>query len=227
MNNEEILARLRTEIGRTDARTERECGTLLEKIAWVLLSSADGNTTFVKSEQILSTGRVDVIVFADSLQPGGSFRREAHIWELKAPQLPLFEVKTKSQAQPTAHLYEAETQLMHYCYSVANDLGLLRRWDILSPGHVRIGGVIIGCDGNFVDIKGLDEESGKQLAREAHEIREILFYRQLNISLWTWDKVISLAERQQFSHQKIIGDPGTLVDLKGKAELSATITATS
>jgi hypothetical protein len=226
MNNEKILACLKAEVGRTDAHTERECGTLLEQIAWVLLSSADGNTTFVKSEQILSTGRVDVIVLAESLQPGGSFRREAHIWELKAPQLPLFEIKTKSQAQPTAHLYEAETQLMHYCYSVANDLGLLRRWEILSPEHVRLGGVIIGRDGNFVDNKGVDGKTGTQLAREANEVREIFYYRRMNMSLWTWDKVISIAERQQFSHQKFIGDPGTLVDLKGKADLSATITAT-
>ena len=88
MNNEEIITRLKDEVGRTDAQTERECGELLEQIAWVLLSSADGNTTFVRSEQILSTGRVDIIVLADSLQPGGSFRREAHVWELKAPQLP-------------------------------------------------------------------------------------------------------------------------------------------
>ncbi len=226
MNTEEILAGLRTEIERTDARTERQCGNFLEQIAWVLLSSADGNTTFVASEQILSTGRVDIVVLADSLQPGGSFRREAHIWELKAPQLQLFEIKTKSQAQPSAHLYGAETQLMHYCYSVANDFGLLRRWGVLSPDHVRIGGVIIGRDGNFVDLKGFDEALGKPLAHEAHEIREIFFYQRLNMNLWTWDKVIYLAECQQFSHQKITGDPGTLIDLKGSAELSATITAT-
>jgi len=224
MNNEEIITRLKDEVGRTDAQTERECGGLLEQIAWVLLSSADGNTTFVKSEQFLSTGRVDIIVLADSLQPGGSFRREAHVWELKAPQLPLFEVKTKSQAQPTSHLYGAETQLMHYCYSVANDSVLLRRWGLLSPEHVRLGGVIIGRDCNFVDIKKLDDESGKQLASEAHEIREIFYYRRINMRLWTWDKVIDLAERQHLSHRKIDGDPSTLVDLK--TEISATIRVT-
>lgn len=226
MNYEEILASLRTEIERTDAQTERQCGKLLEQIAWVLLSSADGNTTFVASEQILSTGRIDIVVLADSLQPGGSSRREAHIWELKAPQLKLFEVKTQSQAQPSSHLYGAETQLIHYCYSVANDFGLLRRWGVLAPDHVRLGGVIIGRDGNFVDLKGFEEALGKQLASEAHEIRESFFYRHLNMNLWTWDKVIHLAECQQFSHQKFPGEPGTLIDLKGSAELSATITAT-
>lgn len=43
--------------------------------------------------------------------------------------------------------------------------------------------------------------------------------------LWTWDKVISLAESQSFSHQKIHGDPNTLIDLQGSADLSATIIA--
>jgi hypothetical protein len=99
MNQDDILTQLKKEIERTDAQTERECGKLLENIAWVLLTTADGNTTYVETEQICSTGRVDIVVLADSMQPGGNFRREAHIWELKAPQLPLFDFRTKSQAQ--------------------------------------------------------------------------------------------------------------------------------
>lgn len=173
MNQDDVLAHLRAEVERTDAQTERECGKLLKNIAWVLLSAADGNNTYVASEQICSTGRVDLVVLADSMQPGGNFRREAHIWELKAPQLPLFDVKTKSQAQPSLHLYSAETQLMHYCYSVSNDGVLLKRWRILSPDHIRLGGIIIGRDINFVDCKGEDKTLGSQLACEAHEIREI------------------------------------------------------
>jgi hypothetical protein len=227
MNQDDILTQLKKEIERTDAQTERECGKLLENIAWVLLTTADGNTTYVATEQVCSTGRVDIVVLADSMQPGGNFRREAHIWELKAPQLPLFDFRTKSQAQPSLHLYSAETQLMHYCYSVSNDGVLLRRWGILSPDHIRLGGIIIGRDINFVDCKGEDKTLGNQLACEAHEIREVFFYRKLNMKLWTWDKVISLAGSQSFSHQKIQGDPNILIDLQGSVDLSATIIADS
>jgi hypothetical protein len=224
MSNEEILVCLRAEIERTDAHTERECGKLLEKIAWVLLSKEQG-ITFVASEQFVSSGRVDIVVIAESVQPGGSSRREAYIWEIKAPQLRLFKVITKSQAQPSSHLYCAETQLMHYCFSVANDGTLLRRWNVL-PEDIKLGGVIIGNDKNLVDSKGEDEELGKQLALEAFKIREIYFYHRLNMELWTWDKVVTLAKYQLLSYQKIAGDPNTSIDLKGVADLSETITAT-
>jgi hypothetical protein len=226
MSREDILTQLKTEIERTDAKTERQCGKLLENIAWVLLTIDDGNTTYVKTEQNLSTGRVDVVVLADSMQPGGSVRREAHIWELKAPQVPLFNLnKKESQVRPSAYLYSAETQLMHYCYSVSNDAVLLRRWGILSPDHIRLGGIIIGRDINFVVCKEEDRVLANQLACEAHEIREVFFYRKLNLRLWTWDKVITLAESQSLSHQKIQGDPRISIDLKESADLSATIIA--
>jgi len=225
MSKDDILTQLKKEIERTDAQTERECGKLLGNIAWLLLTTADGNTTYVQTEQICSTGRVDMVVLADSMQPGGKFRREAHIWELKAPQVPLFDIKTKSQAQPSVHLYSAETQLMHYCYSVSNDGVLLRRWEILSPDHIRLGGIIIGRDINFVECKEVDKVLANQLACEAHEIREVFFYRKLNMRLWTWDKVISLAESQSFSHQKIEGDPNISIDLREDAGISATIIA--
>lgn len=225
MNRDDTLTELKKEIERTDAQTERECGTLLKNIAWVLLTIADGNTTYVHTEQICSTGRVDIVVLANSMQPGGNFRREAHIWELKAPQVSLFDLKTQGQAQPSVHLYSAETQLMHYCYSVSNDAVLLRRWGILSPDHIRLGGIIIGRDINFVACKKKDRTSANQLACEAHEIREVFFYRKLNMKLWTWDKVITLAESQSLSHQKIQGDPMISIDLQESVDLSATIIA--
>jgi len=225
MSPEEILARLRVEIARTDAHTEQECGSLLKEIAWVLLSRADGNVTFLSSEQIVSTGRTDIVVLADSIQLGGSPRRDAYIWELKAPQLKLFDVKTRSQAQPTPDLYSAETQLMHYCYAVSNDGTLLRRWGVLTHDHVRLGGVIIGRENDFFNMNGEDLNLGKQLACEAMEVRELYFYRRLNINLWTWDKVVSLAEIKLSSHLKYVGDPNIQIDSTGIAESSATITA--
>ncbi|NLD35354.1 MAG: hypothetical protein GX654_00620 [Desulfatiglans sp.] len=225
MSRDDVLIQLKKEIERTDAQTELECGKLLKNIAWVLLTIADGNTTYVRTEQICSTGRVDIVVLANSLQPGGNFRREAHIWELKAPQVPLFDLKTQSQAQPSVHLYSAETQLMHYCYAVSNDAVLLRRWGILSPDHIRLGGIIIGRDINFVACNEEDKTLAKQLACEAHEIREVFFYRKLNLKLWTWDKVITLAESQSLSHHKFQGDPKISIDLHESVDLSATIIA--
>ncbi|MCI5208968.1 MAG: hypothetical protein D3910_09260 [Candidatus Electrothrix sp. ATG2] len=220
---------MKIEIAKEDVKTERECGKLLEEIAWVLLSAAEGTATFVKSEQYVTAGRVDIIVLADLVQMGGSLRREAYVWELKAPQLEIFEVKTQSLAQPSSHLYGAETQLMHYYQSIINDSILLRRLEILSPEHVKFGGVIIGRDDNFVKnkLKNLDETTGERLAHEANEIRDKYVYRQLNMNLWTWDNVLYLAQAKQLSNQRIEGDPSTTIDLQSKAELTTKTTEVS
>lgn len=226
VSREEIISNLRKEIERTDAQTEKECGVLLEQIAWVLLSVADGNTTFVSSEQTVTSGRIDIVVLAESQQVGGFQRREAYVWELKAPQLEIFETKTKSLAQPSQHLYGAETQLLHYYYSIINNPMLLKRWGIISSDYVKFGGVIIGRDKNFVNhkLKDLDAALGEILAKEAHDIREKYIYRHLNIKLWTWDNIIYLAESKSLSNQKITGDPNTTIELTGSVDLKATIT---
>lgn len=212
MNRYDILTQLKEEIERTDKKTERECGELLGEIIQVLLTVADGNTTYVQSELICAAGRVDIIVFAEARIAGGASQREAYIWELKAPQVSLFDYKTQSQAQPSVHLYSAETQLMYYYYSVYNDDSLLRRWGILSPDHIKWGGIIIGRDKNLINCKGKNETLSKQLASQAREIRHNYIYKNLDIRLWTWDYVLHLAESQSRSHQKIPGDPDAKVD---------------
>lgn len=222
---QDILRELKNQIVRDDMKTERDCCKYLMKIAWVLLSAAEGHTTFVGCEQYCSAGRLDLIVLADALQPGGKSRREAHIWELKAPQNYLFDLKTNNQAHPSQELYSAETQVIYYHYSVMNDGSLLRRWEILSPDHVKIGGIIIGRDSTLVEIKGKDEGQAIQIATQACEIREVYFYKLARIKLWTWDHVVSLAESQTTGHMKITGDPDTEIDIKESVELGATIVA--
>ena len=229
MSRNDKIMNLQKEIERTDAQTEKECGSLLKQFAWVLLSVADGNATFVDSEQIVTAGRLDIIVLAESQQAGGFQQREVYVWELKAPQLEIFEIKTKSIAQPSQHLYGAETQLMHYYYSIVNNPMLLKRWGILSPDYVKFGGVIIGRDKNFVShkLKDLDADSGERLAREAYDIREKYIYRHLNMRLWTWDKILYLVKSRPISNQKFIGDPNTTIELTSSADLKTNITPVS
>jgi hypothetical protein len=221
MSNNEILTRLRTEIERTDSKTERQCGEILKEIAWVLLS-AHTSCTFVASEQFVSAGRVDIVVIADAMQPGGTLKKEGHVWELKAPQIQLFEMKTKSQAQPSKELFCAETQLMHYCNAISKDEGLRNRWEIISSDDIKLGGVIIGRDRNFIKTKRDDEILGKQLGHEALDIRTNYLYKHISFNLWTWDNFLAIAKNQMSSHQYILGDPNTSIDLSRMSKLSST-----
>lgn len=225
MNPEVKLAveELRTQIERQDAHTERECGECLKHIARVLLPTFDVTITYVDQEQRVSTGRVDLIVIADAVRPGNNVRREAFIWELKAPQLYLFQIETQDRACPTSELFKAENQLLHYRDEVAKSGHLRQRWGITSPDHVNFGGIIMGRDDRMVKSEANGGSRALQLASQALEIREHFFYKPNSIEFWTWDKVLAIAESQIISHQRITGDSEAAIDLKSTTEPTVTL----
>lgn len=225
MNQEEEhkIKELRKQIEREDAHTERECAVLLKSVPWALLPTLDGPITYVDCEQLCSAGRVDMIVIAEILEVGGDTRPGAYVWELKAPQISLFDIETQNQACPSPELFKAENQLLHYHHSVANSGHLRERWGIVSPDHVRFGGIIIGRDGAIVKCEDEDRVLGRRLAQEALRIRELVFYRAFGIRVWTWDRVLGILESHTLSHQKFIGDPEARIDLKPTADRAAMI----
>jgi hypothetical protein len=216
-----IVKELRTQVERQDARTERECGKCLTHIARVLLPTFGVTITYVGQEQKVSTGSVDLIVIADEVRPGNNVRREAFIWELKAPQLHLFQIETQNRACPTSELIKAENQLLYYHAEVAKSGHLRERWRITSPDHVNFGGIIMGRDDRIVRSQANGSSGALQLASQALEIREQVFYKHNGIELWTWDKVLAIAESQIISHKRITGDPEVAIDLKGTTEPAA------
>ena len=210
----QIINELRTEIVRDDANTERACEKLLGHIPWVLLPTLNGTITYVNHQQRCSAGNVDVIVIADVVQLGGETRREAYVWELKAPQLPLFRIETADRACPSAELLSAENQLLHYHSAMAGDALLRDRWNISSSNQVNFGGIIMGSNATLVRCTEDQSPEARDLATQAFRIRKKNFYEHPGISLWTWDYVLDIAESQTVSHQRITGDPSTSVDLK-------------
>jgi hypothetical protein len=183
----------------------------------------DGTITYLDCEQLCSAGRVDMIVIAEILEVGGNTRPGAFVWELKAPQLPLFQLETQNQACPSPELFKAENQLLHYHHSIANSGHLRDRWGIVTPDHVKFGGIIIGRDNAIVKCEQKDIVLGKQLASQALRIRESVFYRASGIRIWTWDRIIKILESQTVSHRKFIGEADMAINIREAAELTATI----
>ena len=217
------IRELRKQVERTDAHTEQECAKCLKNCPWVLLPTMDGTITYLDCEQLCSAGRVDMIVIAEILEVGGNTRPGAFVWELKAPQLLLFQLETQNQACPSPELFKAENQLLHYHHSIANSGHLRDRWGIVTPDHVKFGGIIIGRDNAIVKCEQKDIVLGKQLASQALRIRESVFYRAFGIRVWTWDRIIKILENQTVSHRKFIGEPDTAIDIREAAELTATV----
>jgi hypothetical protein len=222
-SEEKTIRQLKAQIERTDAQTERECAECLKYYAWVLLPTLDGTITYLDCEQLCSAGRVDMIVIAEILEVGGNTRPGAFVWELKAPQIPLFQLETQNQACPSPELYKAENQLLHYHHSVANSGHLRDRWGIVSSDHVKFGGIIIGRDNAIVNCDSNDLLLGNRLATQALRIRESIFYRASGIRIWTWDRIFKVLESQTLSHRKFVGESDTVINIKQMAERISTI----
>lgn len=199
-DHETNITELRLQVERDDAQTERECGKLLNKIAWVLLTQADGIPQFVRCEQISSVGKVDMLVVAEAWGVGPKPYLQAYVWELKAPQLNVFRMETADRAAPTKDLYSAENQLLHYYDTVKNDSTLLKKLGILSGDDVHLGGIIIGRNKNYVKLDRQDKSYAISCAKQANEIRDKYFYGG-QIKLWTWDRVIEFATIIKVGHQ--------------------------
>ena len=199
-DHETNIRELRSQIERDDAQTERECGKLLKEIAWVLLTQADGVPQYVKCEQSSSVGKVDMLVVAEAYGVGPSPYKQAYVWELKAPQLEVFQMETADRASPTKDLYSAENQLLHYYDTVKSDGTLLKRLEILSSDDVHLGGIIIGRNKNYIKFNCMDKSYALRCAKQANEIREKYFYGG-QIKLWTWDRVIEFATIIKVGHQ--------------------------
>lgn len=208
MGKEEIYKQLKRCVEVEGTRNESECGKWLGKVAKILLPLGDETITYVDSEQTSSSGRVDLIIIADSIKPSGTKIRKAFIWELKAPQVYLYEVENKNRARPSDDLYSAENQLLHYHDTISQDGSWRTRWGITPGNNVVFGGIIIGRKSNFVAKKGEDLTNAKGLAEVANEIREKVFY-QNKIKLWTWDEILlQFTIRMDFidsSNEAIIG----------------------
>jgi hypothetical protein len=131
------------------AHTEVECGKILAAEFPEVLLPWDEAIVLVDTEYSTESGRTDIVVIADRTTIDGKERR-AYVWELKAPQVWLFEKETEGRAKPSNEPYSAETQLLHYQSSLAGSTEFCARWKICRKEHVCIGGIVIGTTATLI-----------------------------------------------------------------------------
>jgi hypothetical protein len=199
MKRDQVVEKLSILIEKRNVHNEIECGKILRnhEAASVLLPRG-ASMVLVDTELRTSSGDVDLIVCADESIAGEQTRRRLYVWELKAPQLPLFCVKTKGRACPTDDFYSAENQLIHYHASLAGSTEDRR---ILRADDVLIGGIIIGSSRTFVtEHRSVCKAKAIRLAAKALDIRERTLYRPINLRVLTWNMVIDSLKDVTASH---------------------------
>lgn len=190
--NQSISNQLRSHMASAQ-QSEVECQEYLQYANALLAPPLATSVQHVR-EQVAMAGRSDYFLICEVYEV--ALRRKLVLWEVKAPQLPTFEVVTKNRLIPSKSLVEAENQLLYYYDEYRGNSQFLDRYDIRHPNDVVLGGIIIGRDDNIVKDKTgvtLDNVEKKQLAASAYRIRDEHFYHG-RIRLLTWDRIASLLD---------------------------------
>jgi hypothetical protein len=136
-----------------------------------------------------------------------------YVWELKAPQLPLFLIDTNSRARPSAALYDAENQLVHYHDSLRDNGSFRETHKILAPDDVKFGGIIIGRFSNYVKHGAqINTVRAHDLAEQTLRLRQRLFYDPHGIKIWTWDTIVQRMQVMEQSFTDSQGDASAVID---------------
>ena len=132
-----------------------------------------------------ASGPSDLIVFCDH-HDGGELTRTAYVWEIKAPQVPMFVKCSKNRMRPSAELAKAENQLLHYWDDCRND-SFRHANNICSNDDIRMGGILISQKSARVK----NSEKNMPAFRKALRLRRHTFYGPQNIKLMLWDDVLA------------------------------------
>jgi hypothetical protein len=197
------LDHLKELVNIADKHTEVECGELLGNHFASVLLPLDETIVFVDKQYTTESGRTDIVVIGERIGLDGTGERVSYLWELKAPQVWLFEKETNSRVRPSDELYSAENQLLHYHSNLAGSETFRTHWNIVLRENIKIGGIIIGTQARFVNCLPGEYSRIVGVARTALSAREQAFYKGCGLRLWTWDKILQAVPSLRQSHLRI------------------------
>jgi hypothetical protein len=191
-NSQGVYDNLKTLINENSRYTEEECRVYLQYAKNLLFRDPSRVLSYyVEPEQIeeyrLHGGDSDYIVVAKIKDELDRQSVRAYLWELKAPQCPMFVTETNSRLRPSEYLYKAINQLLHF-YRECKQSGSFRDvFNIVNQEDVKMGGIIIGRNDNRVP-NSLNATNKKILFNQVTYAWDYLFNDK--IRLFTWEKIL-------------------------------------
>jgi hypothetical protein len=174
-------------------KSEHECRIFLPHIAEELCDERPNSLLRIGGiEEPTRFGRSDYIVSAEVPRPGASLRC-AFVWELKAPQLSLYEQDDNIRRfRPTKDLVKAETQLIHYVAEQQESTSFKEYYKLTPKSPVVAAGIIIGSDDRLIRTNNVGGSDFDEVAAALHSsyLREHYFYGKTGIRVRTWDWVV-------------------------------------
>lgn len=183
---------------------ELECRKYLKYAKEYLMKDTPIRFHYVEHEFQGYTGRSDYVISGEILDTGVP-RIHAYVWELKAPQCPIFQRDTTRRLKPTRHLTDAENKLLHFFDEQRGNELFRERFGVLRASHVLLGGIIIGRNETKVSGRFPSDERRETLYRTAIDARRCM-YGPSGIKLVTWDQILNQITPPHVEGQIITSD---------------------
>jgi hypothetical protein len=209
---EELYQHLRDLVCNDRRRTELEarkylleCLRRLEDRADILCHDFAASIVCFRPEDPGRYGPCDLIVVAEVVESTEEMRRRAYVWEVKAPQVHLFEHDTRNRVQPSSYLVKAENQLFHYHEDKSGSEAFRNEFGIMSHEDIVLGGVIIGRSDTILKPKAaMPLQEGERLYGTALRLRRRYIYKKNNMELMTWSNILRRLEPAKLTKGMII-----------------------
>ncbi len=174
-----------------DDSSNRElgCRSFLEHVPELLTKESYKEIINIQPEYRGNSGDTDYVISYEIYDEAGLEKKLAYIWELKAPQCPIFVHETENRVKPSGDLIKAENQLLHYYNEQKGSEQFRRDFQVMSSEEVKFGGIIIGCQKTKIMRGTYTESQINTLYEKALRIRQRYFYDAYGIRLLNWDFV--------------------------------------
>jgi hypothetical protein len=168
---------------------ELECREYLQYAKELLVRDTVREYVYIETERRSSSGDSDYIISGKVVNESGYETVRVYIWELKAPQCPIFRKDTENRLIPSVDLFHAENQLFHYYHELQGSAKFMHDFGITHPDYIRIGGIIIGSKDTWISGQ-IEEPKRSILLENMMMIRKKYVYDPNHMRLLSWNQVL-------------------------------------
>jgi len=176
---------------------EKECRHYLYYVRDLLVDVTSATFLDEAEEYRGHSGDSDYLIVCRAVEESGIESNKAYLWEVKAPQVYLFESDTKNRVKPTKEFISAENQLLHYFEESKGSTQFREEFNIIHPDDVKLGGLIIGSKKTWVKGGDYDEPTLNRLYKRALNLRTRYLYGHSGLKVMIWDHILRYFEKEE------------------------------
>ncbi len=210
-----IYEDLKSEINKIN-RTEEECAFYLQYVPEVMCKNENPAILYSQLEVRAHYGDLDYAISCKK-NNAESICDEAYLWELKAPQCPIFQIDrgNKNRLKPSLDLIDAENQLLQKYWEFKEATYFRNDFKLKENPVVYIGGIIISSKEKLI-------QDGFPNGYEGHYNHAFLsrkhMYQSIHLDIFTWDDILSRLNPENVKYKQIEYPGNPIIQLRKRSD---------